>query len=62
MRYFEFQNVRIGIRAKNGKEAYTKLCNALAGIHADFSTDTFTRTDKEDEKPQPTSKLFPKVG
>lgn len=59
MLYFEFQNVTIGVNAKTAKEAYTKLCNALRSIDAEYSTDTYSRTS--DGVARPTTRLFPKV-
>lgn len=39
---FTFHNVEIHISAKTPELAYTALCNALAGIDADWTTDNYT--------------------
>jgi hypothetical protein len=43
-----FQNVTITIQAATPREAYEKLCTALASIDAEWTTDTFSVDGGED--------------
>ncbi len=43
-----FQNVTITIQAATPREAYEKLCTALASIDAEWTTDTFSIDGGED--------------
>jgi hypothetical protein len=52
-----FHNVLITISAETSKEAYTKLCNALASIDAEYVTDTYSEGSSFEE--ESTAKLFP---
>ena len=54
---FTFQNVTISIPAPDAKTAYTKLCDGLAAIGGDWTTETYSQEGVEDERP--TSELFP---
>ena len=51
-----FQNVTITIQAATPREAYEKLCTALASIDAEWTTDTFSVDRGEDSC---TSELWP---
>jgi hypothetical protein len=51
-----FQNVTITIQAATPREAYEKLCTALASIDAEWTTDTFSVDGGEDRC---TSELWP---
>jgi hypothetical protein len=51
-----FQNVTIAIQAATPREAYEKLCTALASIDAEWTTDTFSVDRGEDSC---TSELWP---
>ena len=51
-----FQNVTIAIQAATPREAYEKLCTALASIDAEWTTDTFSVDGSEDRC---TSELWP---
>ena len=51
-----FQNVTITIQAPTSREAYEKLCTALASIDAEWTTDTFSVDGGEDRC---TSELWP---
>ena len=51
-----FQNVTITIQALTSREAYDKLCTALASIDAEWTTDTFCVNGGEDRC---TSELWP---
>ena len=51
-----FQNVTITIQAAAPREAYEKLCTALASIDAEWTTDTFSVGGGEDRC---TSDLWP---
>lgn len=54
---FIFHNVTISIPAPDAKTAYTNLCNGLAPIEGDWTTDTYSQEGAEDERS--TSELFP---
>jgi hypothetical protein len=57
MTYYTFHNVTVSIRAENGKQAYTKLCDMLVQNNdGDWYTDTFS---EEDSQPRSTRELFP---
>jgi hypothetical protein len=51
-----FQNVTITIPAPTSREAYEKLCTALAYIDAEWTTDMFSVDGSEDRY---TSELWP---
>jgi putative lipoic acid-binding regulatory protein len=51
-----FQKVTITIQAATPREAYEKLCAALASIDAEWTTDTFSVDGSEDRC---TSELWP---
>jgi hypothetical protein len=52
-----FENVTITIQAPNSRLAYDRLCTALAGIEAEFTTDTYCVDGGESRC---TSELWPK--
>jgi hypothetical protein len=54
-----FQNVTITIQAATPREAYEKLCMALASIDAEWTTDTFSVDGGENRC---TSELWPDAG
>lgn len=59
---FNFLNVAISVSAPSAEEAYTKLCNGLAAIDADWQTDVYTNAeDVEGISERSTSELFPKA-
>lgn len=61
MKDFTFHGVEICIPARDGKEAYSKLCDALAAIEgADWHTDTYSEDGKGGE-PKWTTELFPEA-
>ncbi len=53
-----FQNVTISVNADSSKEAYSKLCDALQSIGAEWTSDTYTNTDDASEESKETSELF----
>ncbi len=55
----QFNNVTISIVAKDSKEAYTKLCNALDTLrpNVEWRTDTYQVEGSIDRS---TAELFPK--
>jgi len=57
--YYTFHNVTVSVRAKDGKAAYTALCDLLATAErvVDFATDVYTVNDDQD--PHSTTELFP---
>jgi hypothetical protein len=54
-----FHNVTIVINAETSEEAYTKLCNTLASIKAEYCTDMYSDSNTGYEE-ESTEKLFPK--
>jgi len=59
---FTFQNVLVSIPAKDGKEAYAKLCDALSkvigtGRYGDFQTTTYSIDGSEEKRS--TQEIFP---
>lgn len=57
-----FINVRISVDAPDPKTAYTRLCNALASIEAEWDTDMYCVYDPETNKEtefSDTEELFP---
>lgn len=60
MKDFTFQNVTIVIEEENGKEAYTRLCNALNKIPGcEWWTSTYNEDGVEGE--YSTEQLFPEL-
>jgi hypothetical protein len=55
-----FNNVTITITAIDSKEAYGRLCSALAALGAEFTTDTFS-TDLSDDCFMSTKLLMPAI-
>lgn len=60
----EFRNVTITVgNVQDAKEAYAKLCNALASIEGEFDTDTYvaykTMSEYDDSPGRSTEELFP---
>lgn len=55
-----FQGVAITLSAPTAKEAYTKLCEGLAAMGADWETDVYHRTDDvEGINERDCSELYP---
>jgi hypothetical protein len=55
-REFTFYNVTITLLAEDGAQAYTKLCNGLAAMGGEWTTDTYSTASGHE---QPTTELFP---
>lgn len=59
-----FHNVTIvmplGMCVDDAKDAYTRLCNALAALGAEFTTDTYSTTGDGQVTDASTEDLFPK--
>lgn len=55
-----FNNVTITIPSVDSREAYARLCSALASIDAEWQTDTYTN-DETDDRFRPVCELYPEL-
>ncbi len=58
MKEYHFHNVEITIAAASGKEAYRKLCTALATLLPDVEYTTNTYSIENEENERSTEELF----
>lgn len=58
MKYYTFFNLTASVRAEDGKEAYTKLCDVLDKLDGDWHSSTYSEDDGEEKT---TEELFPTV-